>query len=417
MASARLSALAAQLSPNEISAKSKIIEKHPDDVVICGAYRTALTKGGRGGFKDTAGADLLVGVLKGLIEKTGVDPKFVEDVCVGNVLAPGSGATEHRAACLAAGLPYTTAFLAINRQCSSGLMATDHIFRAIATGQIDVGIAGGVESMSNNYGPGANSPFSDLLTSDSEAAKCLIPMGVTSENVAEKYGLKRPDLDKFAATSYQKAEAAQKAGKFDAEIIPLKVKWSDPKTGDEKEIVVNKDDGIRYGVTAQSLGGIKPAFKKEGSTHAGNASQVSDGAAAVLLARRSVAEKLGLPIKGKFVDCAVAGCPPELMGIGPAIAIPKVLKKQGLSKDEVDIYEINEAFASQCVFSITDCGIDSTKVNINGGAIAFGHPLGCTGARQIATLLSLFDQTGKKVGVTSMCIGTGMGAASIIVAE
>lgn len=336
----RLSSLASQLAPNEASASEKLFEKHPDDVVIVGAYRSALTKGGKGGFKDTTGADILVAVLKGLIERTGIDPKLLGDVCVGNVLAPGSGVTEHRAACLLAGIPYSVPFLAINRQCSSGLMSVDHIYKSIRSGDIDAGIGGGVESMSFNYGPNSVSEFSETMANDSEAKKCLIPMGITSENVATEYGITRAQQDEFAAASYQKAEAAQKAGKFKDEIIPIKTKIVDPKTDETKEIVVSEDDGIRGGVTPASLSKIKPAFRKDGTTHAGNASQISDGAAAVVLARRSFAQKNGWPIVGRFADCAVVGVPPELMGVGPAVAIPAVLKRNGLTKDDVDIYEI-----------------------------------------------------------------------------
>ncbi|KAK9452623.1 Thiolase, N-terminal domain-containing protein [Dipodascopsis uninucleata] len=413
----RLSALASHLSYKSAGGKASITEKHADDVVIIGAYRSAITKGGRGGFKDTAASDILCAVLRGLVERTKVDPKLIDDVAVGNVLAPGSGATEYRAASLAAGIPYTTPVYTVNRQCSSGLMAVLQIANAITAGTIDIGIGAGVESMSSNYGPGAVSEFSELLQGHEEAKKCQIPMGITSENVAKKFNISRTDQDAFAAASYQKAEQAQKAGRFQAEIIPIKTKIRDPKTDEIKEIVVDKDDGIRGGVTAESLSKIKPAFSKTGSTHAGNASQVSDGAAAILLARRSVAQKLGLPIVGKFVDGTTVGVPPEIMGIGPAVAIPKVLKRTGLSKDDVDIYEINEAFASQALYCIKDVGLNIAKVNPNGGAIAFGHPLGCTGARQIATILSELKRAKKTVGVTSMCIGTGMGAAAVIVAE
>ncbi|KAF3096873.1 3-ketoacyl-CoA thiolase with broad chain length specificity [Orbilia oligospora] len=242
-------------------------------------------------------------------------------------------------------------------------------------------------------------------------------MGQLSEAMAKDRGVSRASQDKFAAESFQKAESAQKAGLFDEEIVPLTVSFEDPKTGETKQIVVAKDDGIRPGMTAESLGKIRPAFAKDGSIHAGNASQVSDGAAAVLLMKRSKAEQLGLKISGKYVTAAVAGVPPLLMGVGPWKAIPKVLEKTGISKDDVDIYEINEAFASQCLWCANELGLDHKKINPKGGAIAFGHPLGCTGARQIATLLPELKRTGKKIGVTSMCIGTGMGLAAVFVNE
>ncbi len=227
----------------------------------------------------------------------------------------------------------------------------------------------------------------------------------------------RTEQDAFAASSYQKALKAQEAGLFDEEIAPLTVKYTDPKTDEEKTVTVTKDDGIRPGITAESLSKIRPAFAKDGSIHAGNASQVSDGAAAVLLMKRSTAQRLHQPIIGKFVAASVVGVPPLLMGIGPWKAIPVALAKAGVSKDDVDIYEINEAFASQAVWCVKELGLPFDKVNPKGGAIAFGHPLGCTGARQVSTLLNELRRTGKKVGVSSMCVGTGMGMAAVWVAE
>lgn len=242
-------------------------------------------------------------------------------------------------------------------------------------------------------------------------------MGVLSENMAKDKHIVRQDQDVFAASSYEKASKAQQAGLFDEEIAPLKVKWTDPKTEEEKEITVSKDDGVRPGVTAESLGKIRPAFAKDGSIHGGNASQISDGAAAVLLMKRSTAERLGQQILGKYVASSIVGVAPLLMGIGPWKAIPVALEKAGISKDDVDIYEINEAFASQCLFCINELGLDQAKVNPKGGAIAFGHPLGCTGARQVSTLLYELRRRKEKIGVTSMCVGTGMGMAAVWVAE
>jgi acetyl-CoA acyltransferase 1 len=242
-------------------------------------------------------------------------------------------------------------------------------------------------------------------------------MGVLSEKMAKDRHISRAVQDDFAAKSYQKAVKAQAAGLFDQEIAPLTVKWTDPKTDEEKTITVSRDDGIREGITAESLSKIRPAFSKDGSIHAGNASQISDGAAAVLLMKRSTAEKLGQTILGRYVAASVVGVPPLLMGIGPWKAIPVALKKAGITKDDVDIFEINEAFASQCVWCANELGLDFDKINPKGGAIAFGHPLGMTGARQISTLLYELKRTGKKVGVTSMCVGTGMGMAAVFVAE
>jgi acetyl-CoA acyltransferase 1 len=272
--------------------------------------------------------------------------------------------------------------------------------------------------MSKFYGQGMfPAAFSDAVLKDDNAAACLIPMGITSENVAEKYGITRADQDAFGADSMQKAVKAVKEGLFKDEILPIKVKWVDPKTKEEKEIVVDHDDGVREGVTAEVLGKLKPAFKPDGCTTAGTSSQVSDGAAAVLLARRSVAKKLGLPIIGKFVGAVAVGVPPEIMGIGPAVAIPAVLKKSGIEVSDVDVYEINEAFASQALYCSRKLGIPPKKINPQGGAIAIGHPLGTTGARQIVTGLARTKKTGEKLFVTSMCIGSGLGMASLIVNE
>jgi acetyl-CoA acyltransferase 1 len=409
----RLSQVASHMTA---SGRAGILEKHPDDIVVTTALRSAITKGGRGGFKDTAAADLLYGVFENLIKRSGIDPALVEDISVGSVLAPGGGATEYRAAALAAGFPDSTAVKSLNRQCSSGLQACVDIANAIRSGMIEVGIGAGVESMSQQYGPQAVTEFSELLENHQKAAECKVPMGVLSEQMAKDRKISRADQDKFAADSYRKAIEAQKQGWFDNEIVPLKVKFEDPKTEKETEITVSRDDGVRE-VTVESLGKIKPAFAKDGSIHAGNASQISDGAAAVLLMKRSTAERLGQKILGKYVAASVVGVPPLLMGIGPWKAIPVALQKAGISKDDVDIFEINEAFASQCLWCVNELGLPMEKVNPKGGAIAFGHPLGCTGARQVSTLLYELKRTGKKIGVSSMCVGTGMGMAAVWVAE
>ena len=242
-------------------------------------------------------------------------------------------------------------------------------------------------------------------------------MGNLSEDMARDKGIKRADQDAFAASSYQKAEKAQKEGLFDQEIYPLKVKFENLKTDKVEDITVSKDDGVRPGTTAESLAKLRPAFAEDGSIHGGNASQVSDGAAAVLLMKRSTAQQLGQQIMGKFINAAIVGVPPLLMGIGPWKSIPVALQKSGISKEDVDIFEINEAFASQCLWCVRELGLDEKKVNPKGGAIAFGHPLGCTGARQVSTLLYELKRRGEKIGVTSMCVGTGMGMAAVWVAE
>ncbi|KAJ3709745.1 acetyl-CoA acetyl transferase [Lentinula guzmanii] len=404
------------------AARSKILEKHDDDVVIVSAIRSALTKSKKGGFKDTRPEEILMNVLKHTYTSTKLDPALIEDVVVGNVLPPSGGASAARMAAIAAGIPIATPITTVNRQCSSGLTAVSQIANSIKSGQIDIGIGAGVESMTFGYGAGAMPDgYSELVLENQEAEDCLIPMGITSENVAADYNISREAQDTFAALSFQKAAAAQKANLFEPEILPIRVKQVSPDGG--KQFLVEHDDGVRDGVTAESLAKLKPAFKKDGSTHAGNASQVSDGAAAVLLARRSVAKKLGLPIVGKFVAAQAVGVPPRIMGVGPAFAIPHVLKKTGLQMSDIDFFEINEAFASQALFCCEQLGIPwkeaglNGKVNRWGGAIAIGHPLGCTGARQIATGLNIAKHDNEKVFVTSMCIGSGMGMAGVFVNE
>lgn len=398
--------------------RARLLINSADDVVICSAVRTPITKAKKGGFKDCLAEDLLAAVLKESIKRTGLDPAKIGDIAVGNVLPPGGGATVARMAQLFAGIPNTVPINTVNRQCSSGLTACAQIANEIKAGEIDIGIGAGVEHMTAHYGAGVMPErMSDAVLSNPESSDCLVPMGITSENVARQYNVSRDVQDTFAANSFAKAAAAQNAGKFKDEIVPVRVRYTDPKTEEEKEIIVDADDGIRAGVTKESLAKLKPAFSKDGFTHAGNASQVSDGAAAVVLARRSVAQKLGLPILGKFVTSAVVGVPPKIMGVGPAFAIPKALENAGISKDDVDFFEINEAFASQAVMSIQHLGLPFEKVNPVGGAIAMGHPLGCTGARQIATAMSEAKREKKKIFVTSMCIGSGMGMAAVFVNE
>ncbi|KAF9901626.1 3-ketoacyl-CoA thiolase with broad chain length specificity, partial [Lobosporangium transversale] len=282
----------------------------------------------------------------------------------------------------------------------------------IQAGLIDIGIGAGVESMTMGYGPSAMASQTSEKIPDAcdAAADCQLPMGITSENVASEFNVTRQKQDEFAALSFAKASKAQAEGKFDSEIVPVKTIIKDAE-GNEKEITVSKDDGIRADTTLEKLAKLRPAF--DGATTAGNASQVSDGAAAVLLMKRKTAEKLGLPIQGKYICSAVVGCAPKIMGIGPAVAIPAVCEKAGVKIQDIDVIELNEAFASQAVYSIEKCGLDINKVNPVGGAIAMGHPLGCTGARQIATLLPELKRQNKKLGLTTMCIGTGMGMAAI----
>ena len=361
----RLSQVTSHLASSEADiprGRETILAKSPNDIVVTCALRTPITRGGKGLLKDTAAADLLVHALTSVIARSKIDPSLVEDIAVGSVLAPGGGATEFRAAALAAGFGESTAVKALNRQCSSGLQACVDIANAISVGMIDIGIGAGVESMSSQYGPGAVTEFSELLDKHTEAKNCKVPMGVLSEQMAKDRKISRHAQDEFAARSYQRALKSQQLGKFDDEISPITVKYVDPKTDEEKVITVSKDDGIRPGISVESLAKIKPAFAKDGSIHAGSASQISDGAAAVLFMKRSTAERLGQKVIGKFIGSAVVGVKPLLMGIGPWKAIPVILEKTGISKDDVDLWEINEAFASQCLWCVNELGLDIEKV-------------------------------------------------------
>lgn len=387
-----------------------------NDVVICSAKRTPICKAKRGGLRDVLPDDLLSTVFTGVINDVGLDPTLIGDICVGNVLQPGSGASMARLAQFFSNIPETVPLSTVNRQCSSGLQACMHIAHAIKAGTIDIGIGGGVESMSLNGMAGLPPGFvlNPKAMDIDKARDCMIPMGITSENVAERYNIGASEQNQMAFDSHKKASFAQKQGYFKSEIVPVNIAIK-KDDDNEKLIRVSEDDGIRPETTMERLAKLRPAFKEDGTTTAGNSSQISDGAAAVLFARRSAANKHGLPVIGVVRGYAVVGVPPDVMGIGPAYAIPAALKNAGLSLEDIDIFEINEAFASQAVYCVKKLGIPMEKVNPKGGAIALGHPLGCTGARQIATLLHECQRRGKRcLGVVSMCIGTGMGAAAVI---
>lgn len=402
-----------------------VLQKSPSDIVILSSLRTPVTRAKKGGFKDAYPEELLSHVLRATLEANpNLDPALIDDVSIGSVLQELGGAKAGRMAQIHSGFPHSVPFHTINRQCSSGLAAITTIANGIRAGAINIGVGGGMESMTRNYGSRAIPTvlWQDLKESPSQDTRdCIMSMGITSENVAKRYGVSRKDQDAFAAESHKKAAAAQTAGLFDAEIVAVKTKLFDLEQPDAppKEITVSKDDGIRHNISVEKMAALKPAFSQTGSSTAGNSSQVSDGAAAALLMRRSTATELGLTssIKARWVATAVAGCAPDEMGVGPAVAIPKLLDTVGLSIPEVGIWEINEAFASQALYCTRKLGIDEAKLNPKGGAIAIGHPLGATGARQLATLLPELERTGQEIGVVSMCIGTGMGMAGMFVRE
>ncbi|KAF8273881.1 thiolase [Lactarius quietus] len=380
--------------------------KNADDVVVTMAIRSPLCKAKKGGFRDMRSDELLTEMFRHAIKHSGIKPEIIEDICVGTVLANGP-TYEARSAALTAGIPESVPIQTINRFCASGLVAVTTIANEIRAGQIDLGLAVGVESMSWNPDVGPQ-PASEEIKSCGPAVDALRPTGWTGENVARDFNISREDMDEFAARSFQRAEAADKAGYLANEIVPFTAYQKDAATGARKKVTISKDDGIRYGTTKETLLKIRSAFPQwpPSQTTGGNASQISDGAAAVLLMTRRKA-------KNWAYEC-LPSLAPRIMGIGPALAIPKVLEKVGLTKEDVDLFEINEAFASMYVYCVRKLGLNPEKVNVNGGAIALGHPLDKT----IATGLNELERRGGRyVLVTSMCMGTGMGAAAIFIGE
>ncbi len=404
----------------------KLGVKDPNDVVIVSALRTALAKANKGGFKDTPPEDMLSPVLAAVCEQSGVNKSEVDDIVVGNCNPNGFAGSAP--AKFLAGFSETVSCATQNRQCSSGLSAVLTIAGQISAGVIECGIGAGVEKMSGS-GFGAPPPKKGEKKEDKPkpppgppkmnpkilempiARDTLVPMGITSENVSERYGITREDQDKLSFESQRKAAIAQKDGLFASEIVPITAKvWN--ADGSTKEVKVDKDEGVRP-TTMEALAKLKPAFKPDGSTTAGSSSQTTDGAAAVLLMRRSKADQLGVKPIAAMRASALVGVPPDVMGIGPAYAIPEVLSKAGLKVDDISIYEVNEAFASQAEMTVRHVGIPREKLNPVGGAIAIGHPLGATGARQIATLMPQLKRSKGRFGITSMCMGTGMGMAAL----
>jgi len=403
----RLDMVLSQLNPTPTHA-----EPMPDDIVLVRSKRTALGRARKGVFNNTTAPDLLSPVLKNILQ--GLDPAIVSDVVVGSVLGNGSiRASECRMACFLAGMKEECSVRVVNRQCSSGLQAIADVAAAIRAGYYDVGIAAGVETMSLNSmaAAGKGLIIPDTVKACGPARDCLLPMGITSENVAEKFGVTREEQDRLAVMSNARAAAAKH--KFRAEIVPVLAMWKDPKSGKKSEVLADHDDGVRVGTTMESLSKLRTVFKKTGTTTAGNASQMTDGASACLMMKRSTASRLGLRPLARFAAYSVVGVTPSIMGIGPAAAIPAVLEKAGMSTTDIDLWEINEAFASQAVYCVKKLGLNWDNVNVNGGAIAIGHPLGCTGVRMATTLIYEMTRRGDKRGVVSMCIGSGMGAAGI----
>lgn len=388
------------------------------NVYIVAAKRSALTKAKRGGFAKLRPDELLAQVIKNVVDNSKVNPADIEDVVIGCAFPEGEqGLNVARVAALLAGLPETASGITVNRYCSSGLNSISIVANRIAVGEIDVAIAGGVESMSMVPMGGNKYTISAEIFKNDENIGLAYGMGITAEKVATKWGISRQEQDLFAVESHQKAAKAQQNGVFTAEIVPVLVTSNtlDEKTGTvivtTKEII--HDDGIRADTTIEGLAKLKTAFDINGSVTAGNSSQMTDGAACLILVSEDYLQKHNLKPIGRFIGFAATGVAPEIMGIGPIKAIPTVLEKNNMSLKDIDLFELNEAFAAQALAVVKELGIDRNKVNPNGGAISMGHPLGATGSVLATKLLYELHRTGKKYGIVSMCIGGGMGAAGI----
>ncbi len=390
------------------------------EAVIVSSVRTPVGKAPKGTLRATRPDDLAALVIKEVIARApGLEPKEVEDVILGCAMPEAEqGMNVARIASLRAGLPVEASAMTINRFCSSGLQAIALAAERIMSGQGDVAVAGGVESMSMvPMGGNKISPNPSLMDSYPDA---YLGMGLTAENLSRKYGITREQADEFSFASHQKALAAISAGKFKDETVPVKVNYTAFENGASNgakptavKITFDTDEGPRSDTSVEVLGKLRPAFHAHGVVTAGNSSQMSDGAAAAVVMSAERARALGLKPLGRFLAFATAGCLPEEMGVGPVYAIPKALKIAGLTLDQIDVIELNEAFAAQALSVIKLAGLDPELVNVNGGAIALGHPLGCTGAKLTATILRELQRRNARYGLVTMCVGGGMGAAGI----
>lgn len=383
-------------------------------VYIISALRTPGCKAKKGKFKDMRPDDLAAEAIKGVVEKTGIDPALLDDIIMGCAFPEGEqGMNVARVAAFKAGIPIDVPAMTVNRFCSSGLQSIAMAAERIMAGFADAIIAGGTESMTMIPMGGVKySANPDLINSWPET---YAGMGITAEILADKYKISREEQDQFAYQSHMKAAKAIQEGKFKDEIIPVEVEHVrfDGKKIQRAKEVVEIDDGVRPDTTPEALARLKPAFKADGTVTAGNASQMTDGAAAALVVSEEFAKKHNLVPMARFVSFAVKGVAPEIMGIGPVKAIPAALDKAGLKLDDIELIELNEAFASQSLAVIREAHLNPEIINVNGGAIALGHPLGCTGAKLTATLLHEMKRRNNKYGMVTMCIGGGMGAAGI----
>jgi len=385
------------------------------EVIIASAVRTAVGKAPRGTLRTTRPDDLAAFAISGALERVPqLDKSEIEDVILGCAMPEAEqGMNVAKVASFRAGLPVTTSGMTINRYCASGLQSIALAADRIRGGSADCIVAGGTESMS--YVPFGGNKISVNPWLVENYPGSYMSMGLTAERVATHYGISREQMDQFSYESHQKALAAIAGGKFNDEIVSVTVANSVPngKKAKTTESTFKQDEGPRADTSLEALAKLKPVFHAKGTVTAGNSSQTSDGAAAAVVMSAERAAQLGIKPMAKFIAFAYAGCDPEEMGIGPIHAIPKVLKMAGLSIEDIDLFELNEAFAAQSLAVLKVLGIDPAKVNVNGGAIALGHPLGCTGAKLTATLLREMPRRNAKYGIVTMCVGGGMGAAGI----
>jgi len=384
--------------------------------VIVAASRTPVGKAKRGSLATKRPDEMAVAVVNDLIARAeGLQPADIDDLVLGCAFPEGpQGMNVARMVGLGAGLPVSVPAETINRFCASGIQSIAHIAYAIMAGQLKVALAGGTESMS--MVPMTGFKFAPDPNMAIEAPESFTNMGLTAENVAEKYGISREDQDAFSLRSHQRATAAVESGVFDSQIIPLEVKIVEPAGNghqQEKTFTFSRDEGPRSDTSMDALARLRPAFKQDGTVTAGNSSQMSDGAAGVIVMSAARANELNLKPLVRFVSYAVGGVPPEIMGIGPIEAVPKALKLAGLELSQIGLIELNEAFAAQALAVIRTLGLDEEITNVNGGAIALGHPLGCTGAKLTVQLINEMKRRDVKYGMVTMCIGGGMGAAAI----
>ena len=386
------------------------------EAVIVAGLRTAVGKAPRGSLRTTRPDDMAAEVIRALMAQTPqLDPESLDDVIMGCATPEGeSGTNVARIAALRAGLPDSVPAVTVNRFCSSGSQTIAMAAERIMAGMADQIIAGGTESMSLVRGNNRFRPNPYLVENRPGA---YLSMGLTAENVARKYNVSREDADAFALRSHQRALAAQQAGRFaDDGIVPLDVEITESTDSGEtktRRFTFDTDEGPRADTTLEALAKLKPAFHAKGVVTAGNSSQTSDGAAAVTVMSRARAEELGLKPLARFVSFAVGGVPPEIMGMGPVVAVPKALKRAGLTLADIDLIELNEAFAGQALAVMRELGLDESKVNVNGGAVALGHPLGASGAKLTVQLLGEMRRRRSRYGLVTMCVGGGQGAATI----